>query len=113
VKDNVLVMACTTRFRRKYATVVLYKPIDWLLCVHIWRMLLMWHVLRVWRFKDSGEIRNCGSVQTYWLIELRTYMTHETCLMRFKDSEKIRNGGFVKAYWLIDMRMWRVRRFKA
>ena len=28
VKDNVLVMACTTRFRRKYATVVLYKPID-------------------------------------------------------------------------------------
>ena len=28
VKDNVLVMATTTRFRKKYATVVLYKPID-------------------------------------------------------------------------------------
>ena len=28
VKDNVLVMASTTRFRKKYATVVLYKPID-------------------------------------------------------------------------------------
>ncbi len=28
VKDNVLVLATTTRFRKKYATVVLYKPVD-------------------------------------------------------------------------------------
>jgi hypothetical protein len=88
VKDNVLVMACTTRFRRKYATVVLYKPIDWLQCVHIWRMLLMWHVLRVWRFKIQEKY---ATVVLYkpidWLNCVHIWRTrHVWCVLKIQKK---------------------------